>query len=261
MYTSLLLWLILSGTSAGIADNGWKVQRRRQFDFCYSAPDVPFKREYLAFCSEGVRTVEQFFECSFRERFRIFVHPDRASLDSTWRMDWGMPDFASECWMVASGVAHKLDLLAPATWNRLACEHRFEDKAKTQGVITHELVHVLHGQFNISPDFSDVQGIDWFVEGLATYASGQCTATRMQQVYDALEKGEVPSALDEFWTGPMRYGLSGSVVMYIDATYGRDKLRELLPFNRKSSLLEALGITEVGLLNGWRQFMKEGKWR
>ncbi|MFZ4520792.1 MAG: hypothetical protein ACOYNC_03750 [Bacteroidales bacterium] len=49
-----------------------------------------------------------------------------------------------------------------------SCEHVYSEKLKTQQIITHELVNVYHGQLNAGPDFSDVSGIDWFVEGLAT---------------------------------------------------------------------------------------------
>ena len=80
--------------------------------------------------------------------------------------------------MVASGVASKLDMLSPLQWAKESCEHDYADKLKTQQIIAHELVHVFHGQLNVSPDFSDVTNLDWFVEGLATYASGQLDKVR-----------------------------------------------------------------------------------
>jgi hypothetical protein len=127
-----------------------------------------------------------------------------------------MPEFKSECQMVASGIATKLDVISPKMWDTEACEHYYSDNQKTQRLITHELVHVYHGQWNQSPDFSNVEGIDWFVEGLATYASGQCDEQRIADVKKAITENKVPSSLDNFWTGKNKYGLSGSVVQFID---------------------------------------------
>jgi hypothetical protein len=40
----------------------------------------------------------------------------RKALASAWQQDRNYPDFQSECWMVASGVAHQMDLLSPSAW-------------------------------------------------------------------------------------------------------------------------------------------------
>ena len=53
----------------------------------------------------------------------------------------------------------------------------------------------------------------------------------------------------------MRYGLSGSVVAYIDHLYGRVALQKLLVFNQKSAILASLGITETQLLDGWKEYV------
>lgn len=158
--------------------------------------------------------------------------------------------------MVASGVATKLDLLSPAQWKEEACEHTYEDKAKSQQLITHELVHVFHGQWNKSPDFSEVEQLDWWVEGLATYASGQCDQQRMDEVRRALTENNVPSTLDKFWSGKNRYGQSGSVILYIDQHYGRKKLIELLPLTKKTELLATLNVSEEQLLKDWKNFVQ-----
>jgi len=159
--------------------------------------------------------------------------------------------------MVASGVANKLDLISPVTWDNEACEHIYSDKIKTQQLITHELIHVYHGQLNTSPDFSDVTGIEWFVEGIATYASGQCDSIRIAEIKKSVLNNTIPMSLDKFWTGNLRYGLSGSMVMYIDYKYGRVRLKELLKFNRKSEILTHLGITEPILLSEWKNYIEQ----
>jgi hypothetical protein len=114
---------------------------------------------------------------------------------------------------------------------------------------------VFHGQRNASPDFSNTEGINWFIEGLATYASGQCDSLRISEVKRAISENKIPVSLDDFWTGKIKYGLSGSVVMYIDKIYGRAMLIKLLPFNKKEDLLKTLNITEPDLLNDWKKFM------
>jgi hypothetical protein len=126
--------------------------------------------------------VKSFFDEEYKNSFTIALHPNRASLDSTWRKDWNMPSFKSECWMVASGVGARMDIIAPAKWDQQSCDHHYADKEKTLRLISHELFHVYHGQLNASPDFSKVNNIDWFVEGLATYASGQCDSSRLSSI-------------------------------------------------------------------------------
>lgn len=83
--------------------------------------------------------------------------------------------------MVASGIATKLDMISPKMWDKESCEHQYAETKKHNSSL-HELVHVYHGQLNASPDFSNVEGIDWFVEGLATYASGQCDSLRIAEI-------------------------------------------------------------------------------
>jgi hypothetical protein len=93
------------------------------------------------------------------------------------------------------------------------------------------------------------------VEGLATYASGQCNAERIVEVKNAVTGKKTPTTLDKFWTGRLRYALSGSVVMYIESKYGRAKLKEILPFNKKSGILQSLNITETELLANWADYI------
>jgi hypothetical protein len=66
---------------------------------------------------------------------------------------------------------------------------------------------------------------------------------------------QVPAGLDDFWKGNDKYGLSGTLVMYIDHQYGRQKLISLLPFTNKAAVLATLGITESTLLAGWQSYI------
>lgn len=177
-------------------------------------------------------------------------------MDSTWRKEWKMPEFKSECWMVASGIATKLDVISPEKWSDEACEHKYSNLDATQKLITHELVHIFHGQLNASPDFSDTEEIDWFVEGLATYVSGQCDSIRMNNVVKAIENNKIPTTLNDFWKGDLKYGLSGSIVMFIADKYKKHQLGQLLPFNKKTQILKALNTTEEILLKEWKEYIK-----
>ena len=237
------------------AESKWITETHKIYSIHYDSVDKQNVKEYKAFIDSGILTVQAFFGGSFKSRFEVNIHPNRKSLDTQWQTDWKMPDFKSECWMVASGVAGKLDIISPKRWDTESCEHKYADKIKTQQLITHELVHAYHGQFNASPDFSDVTGLDWFVEGLATDASGQSDSASLAEVRKAVSENKFPAELDKFWTGKLRYGLSGSMVLFIDKKFGRAKIIELLKFNNKKDLLAALNISEPELLSEWKEYI------
>ncbi len=256
IFTSLFIFASLFLISWNIADNYWKSDKQKEYTLMYTSIDKINIKDYKNLVETGTKSVKHFFNDSFRNRFRVYVHPNRQSLDSVWQKDWNMPEFKSECWMVASGVATKLDIISPKLWDKESCEHIYSEINQTQQLITHELIHVYHGQYNISPDFSDTEGIDWFVEGLATYASGQCDSERIDQVKNALHENKIPESLDNFWKGKLKYGVSGSIVMYIDHKYGREKVKELLPLNKKSEILSALKTSESELLKSWKLYLQ-----
>jgi len=176
-------------------------------------------------------------------------------LTEVWRRDWNAPDFESECWMVASGTASKLSLLSPRTWKSEACEHNPDDARDTRLVVTHELVHVFHGQNNPNPNFDAMDDVGWFVEGLATYASGQLDGSKLAAAREAVEKGKAPDALENAWSGKYRYDVSGSIVKYIDLKFGRKTLLKMLKGTSEKELLGMLNVSETGLLVGWKDFV------
>lgn len=253
----LTAFFVLIFISWKLSDNNWITETHNGYILYYKTIDKKNIKEYDRLVENGILSVKIFFNSSFSKEFDIFIHPGRKSLDSTWQKNWNMPDFKSECWMVASGTASRLDLISPKAWENEACEHNYSQTQQTQNLITHELVHVYHGQLNASPDFSNVDGIDWFVEGLATYASGQCDSLRIAEIRKAISDNNIPKKLDDFWKGNLRYGLSGSVVLYIDKKYGRGKLKELLHFNKKTDLLLTLNTTESELLEKWKEYIKK----
>ena len=119
-------------------------------------------------------------------------------------------------------------------------------------------MHVFHGQLNANPELNDSTGVDWFLEGLAFYASGQLDSSGIKEVKKAIQDKMNPKSLDGLSTFDqvnLRYGISGSLVLYIDKKWGRAKLKELLPFNTKTALLATLNITEPELLSGWEDYI------
>ncbi len=253
IYAIISVLLFLSGFAK--IEPKWKTVEQQNYTVYYTPFDESNHLEYVNLFEKGVKSVEHFWEKPFKNHFDIYVHPNRQSIDSVWQKDWKMPNFKSECWMAASGDAAKLNIISPKLWDKETCEHSYSKTIKTQQLVTHELFHVFHGQLNASPDFSNVEGIDWFVEGLATYASGQCDAARISEIKKLIAENKTPDNLDSFWTGKMKYGLSGSMVMYIDTKYGRKKLKALLVFSKKSEILQSLEITESELLHNWTKYM------
>ena len=212
--------------------------------------DAALAPELEELLRQAVGTVEAFFGAPFPRPFTVVVHPDRGSFDASFPPEWGLG--RTECWMVASGVANGVQLLSPRAWKAEACEHDAGDRAHVERLLAHELVHVYHGQHNPSPDFVDVTGLDWFVEGLATLVSGQLEDPSLLSARTALERGQGPASLARAWTGPARYGVSGSLVAFVEHELGRARLTGLLGATSEGELLDALGLGEEELLARWR---------
>ncbi len=220
-----------------------------------AAPDRELALTLDQTIQRGRHNVEQFFAAPFPSAFVVKIFPNRAALDQYWRVTWHQPDLQSACWMVASGIASELDILSPHVWNTQACEHDPADATALQRLITHELVHVYHGQHNADQELAHMDDMAWFVEGLATYASGQLDADRLERARAELIKlGHAP-ALDTFWTGPNRYGMSGSMVRYIDETFGRKTLIQMLAASNQDDLLSMIDLYDDELLENWRRWM------
>lgn len=202
----------------------------------------------------GVQAVEQFFGHPFPRTFDVYVFPDRPALDKQWQQDWGDSTFQSACWMVASGVAHRLDILSPRVWAAEACEHKAADTLALRRLLHHELVHVFHGQHNPKPDFAGMDEMGWWVEGLAVYASGQLDSARLAGVHQLISKNATPQALQQFWSGKYKYGLCGSIAAWVDKTRGRATVIQLLACTDTAQALKLLQTDEATLLDGWLRF-------
>jgi hypothetical protein len=217
-----------------------------------AAPDDPAAARVEPMLREAVPAVEAFFGQPFAEPVRFVLARDRASFDAAFPPAWEMG--ATRCWMVGVGVADFLVLLSPDVWATQACDHSGSAE-EVRGILTHELVHTYHGQRNPSRDFTGAEDASWFVEGLAVLASGQLTDQRLAGVREAVRRGEGPTGLDSVWAGRGRYGQAGSLALYLDETYGRARLNDLLAARNSADLLSRLGTTEADLVRGWRAWL------
>jgi len=230
----------------------WKKLIKKGYSISYTTNDEKEVKKLDIYVQSGINYIAGFFDNSFHDTFNVYVFPDRSSLDKQWQKDWNDSTFRSECWMIASGVAYRLDILSSNAWAKEACDHNANDSTETRKVIWHELVHVFHGQFNPDHTFNYIEKLDWLVEGVATFVSGQLDNKRLQRVKQMIFDKKAPASLDDFWKGQDRYGLSGSMIAYIDKKYGRQKLFELLKQVNKETALRSLNISEDQLLSDWK---------
>jgi hypothetical protein len=253
MRSLLAIVLFLSTLPANAGDSlEWKVTKLKGFTFNYTREDDQIVSLLQNQLLSGTKSVEKFFGHSFREKFRVWLFPGRRYLDKQWEKDWKLPGFKSECWMVASGVGGRLDILSPLSWKTDACDHHADDTAAVQQIMTHELVHVYHGQVNSRHNFDGMDDLAWFIEGLANYVSGQLTTEKLNSVKQSGRKGQLPDSLKKIWDGPLRYQQAGSLVRYIDKNYGRKKLVTMLSKGSNSELLGTLGLSEGELIRSWK---------
>ena len=222
----------------------------------YDPVDKTEAEKIARWLDQGHTELITFFSIDFKSEFDVYIFSIRDSLDAQWQKDWNMPGFKSQCWMVASGIGHRLDILSPRVWQAQACEHDSRDEEATRKLVLHELIHVFHGQHNPSPTFDSIVNMDWFVEGLAVYASGQLDKDRYDRARSSIRNGQVPEQLAELWKGADRYGFAGSMVQYIDIQYGRDVLTQLMGQTKASDVLEILDTSEVKLMEDWTEYIK-----
>ena len=160
--------------------------------------------------------------------------------------------------MVAAGVADALRILSPRVWTTEACEHDPRDAEHVRGIVVHELTHVFHGQHNPTGDFTGAEEVGWFAEGLAVVVSGQLATGPRASALEAVDAGAVPRELEAAWSGAHRYGVCGTLVLYLDELLGRDRLFELLAATTEEEILRAAGMSEEELLVEWRAFVEVG---
>ncbi|MCW5941359.1 MAG: hypothetical protein KIS66_03955 [Fimbriimonadaceae bacterium] len=202
----------------------------------------------------GVARVERFFGKPFPRSFVVEVFASRAEFDAFVKRRGWME--RTERWMVASGVADRMVILAPSVWRAEADEHNPDDREHVRDLVAHELVHVYHGQHNSKPDFDGMDDMGWLTEGLAVLVSGQLDREHRGRALEAIKAGTAPARLADAWSGRYRYAVSGSLVAYVDSRYGRDALRRLLRATTTGDAMRMLKTTETRLLDDWVQSVR-----
>ena len=201
--------------------------------------------------------IEHFFGRPFVDPVKVTIAAGRKEFDAAIPVNWGVTP--SQCWMVGAGIYDRLIVLSPNAWAKDACDHKAGDIAEAGTIVRHELTHVIHGQYNPTHDFTGMDDEAWFIEGLATYVSGQLDGDRLARAQAMLEAGQGPKSLADAWSGKEKYGLSGSMAAYIDDKYGREMLINLLDKTSNALILRQLGATEVSFLAGWSTWLKKQK--
>jgi hypothetical protein len=215
----------------------------------HGSADPAFEKRMTTEMLVARAKVERFFGKPFKNPVVFELFPSRASLDEFFEKRWKAPK--TERWMVAAGVADRVVMLSPQAWKTDADEHDAANLAHVKGIVAHELVHSYHAQHAPSPEFDGMDELGWFIEGLATYASGQLETDHKGKDRQAIESGKAPTRLADAWTGRFRYAVSGSIVRYVDRRYGRKTLIRLLKAKDTGQALKMLGTTERRLLDGW----------
>lgn len=231
----------------------WQTILHDKYTIYYTRPDKDKVQQLEYYLASGYKQVTDFFQQPFIEKFAVYIFPDRNELNKQWQKDWNDPVFQSQCWMIANAVAHRLNILSPNAWANDACDHNGNDSIEIRQIIGHELVHAYHGQYNPDHSFTYIENLDWLVEGIATYISGQLDQKRLQRIKYAIQENKTPSTLNDFWKGQDKYGLSGSMVAFIDRLLGRNKLFALLKLTKKQEVLKSLDLTEEELISNWKK--------
>jgi hypothetical protein len=243
---------VLPGCAPKRHDVAGEARSAPVLDF-HAAEGDPDAIEMRNVAAASAQQVQAFFGAPFPDPIHFQMVPDRAGFDGAVAK-FGVPP--TECWMVGLGTADLMVVLSRSAWTKQACEHDPRDLPAARRLITHELIHVYHGQFNPTRDFSGVEDLDWFIEGLAVFGSGQLTEDRLGAMQTAILAGQFPTSLSKVWTGPNRYGFAGSIARYVDQAWGRATTVRLLKVRSTAEALALLGTNETSLLEAWRSSLR-----
>ncbi len=223
------IFLVFGFAKAGNTE--WLKKETGQYNLHYTIIDKNVVSELEGYVTAGFKSISKFFNKPFKTKIDIYIFPDRSSLDKEWQIVFKDTGFRSQCWMVASGVGTRLDIVSPSIWAKENCEHDGNNKKEVQEIITHELTHVFHGQYNSKSDFEGMDNLGWL--------------------------GKLPVKLENIWSGKAKYGLAGSLVKYIDVTYGRKTVIELLAITDQAEALISLKLSEGELLTNWENYISK----
>lgn len=233
----------------------WYLYETTKYDLYFTQSDSTDIIDYLTYFDNANEAIKNYFGQKFFTKYDVYIHPNRSSINLQWSADWNMPGFTSECWMVGSGVADQFDLLSLKAWSEEACDHDPTNVLEIQQFITHESVHVYHGQINLNHFFEGMQDMSWFIEGVAILVAGELDDEKLGEVKKVVSEDRYPRQLDNAWEGKYRYAICGSLVAYINQEYGNDVLKGLLEARSNKEILSGLKISESELFEKWAEFV------
>ena len=125
--------------------------------------------------------------------------------------------------------------------------------------IRHEVMHLLSWRLWGTP------GGVWMSEGVATAAVGGCRDWTLDEIAAALYRDRQLATISEMrrrfrnggTQGAIHYLSAGSLVEFIDRTWGRDKLRQLWQSGGMGGAERVLGVTPLTLEQRWRSHVAE----
>lgn len=125
--------------------------------------------------------------------------------------------------------------------------------------IRHEAMHLLSWRLWGTP------GGVWMSEGVATAAVGGCRDWALDEVAAALYRHRQLATITEMrrrfrnggTQGTIHYLSAGSLIEFIDRTWGRDKIRQLWRSGGMGGADRVLGVTPLALEERWRSHVAE----
>ncbi len=220
-----------------------------------SKPDEPLRPSFERYVADAEKKITSFFGAPFRKQMTLRVLPSRKLFDEALHKRWKMEP--TQPWMVGAAGADVLFLLSPRVWKAEAQEHDPNDEKEIADIVCHELVHSYHSQINPSRELDGLDAMAWFVEGLATYASGQLERKQKGIAEREVAEGRVPTKLEDAWQGRARYGVAGSMVRFVDERFGRKKVVELLKTTSNEGAMKTLGISDIQFLADWKKWVAQ----
>jgi len=221
-----------------------------------TSADAELKTTFEAHAAHAEKAIEQFFGRPFSKPVVVKICPSRKAFDEALNKEWGME--ATQPWMVGAGGSRALFVLSPRVWKTEAQDHDPADHQEIADLVTHELVHSYHAQASPSKDLEGLDELGWFAEGLATYVSGQLEHGRGGLVKSELEAGRGPKDLASAWSGRARYGVSGSMVKFVDSKFGRKSILDLLSVTTNADAMRSLKTNESAFLAAWQSWVLSG---
>jgi hypothetical protein len=183
-------------------------------------------------------------------KITVIVYPSREDLNASF----GWPANESAMGVYWVGV---IRVLSPATWVEEGDPSEMREVFTNVGPMAHEITH-------LAVDYATRGNCPrWLTEGLAQLEEYRLTGFRFAEQpaagKDFYSLKEMDRHFDDLPDQALAYREALSAVEYIDATYGEDKIMEILGHLRSgrgigSAVRQALGVDISELEQNWRDW-------